>query len=80
MMSLGIIQMVSLATTLVFALPVAIFGIRQALSGSVFLGTTLTVVAALMIIIPQRVVTPGDIPTTLLERFTHCALSQEDDQ
>jgi hypothetical protein len=61
-MKLGIVQTIELAASLMFAAPVGMFGFSRLLDGEVALGGGLVVVAALMVIVPQYLTTPGDIP------------------
>lgn len=61
-MKLGIVQTIELAASLMFAAPVGMFGVSRLLDGEVALGGGLVVVAALMVIVPQYLTTPGDIP------------------
>ncbi len=61
-MKLGIVQTIELAASLMFAAPVGTFGVSRLLDGEVALGGGLVVVAALMVIVPQYLTTPGDIP------------------
>jgi len=60
-MRLGLLDMIGLATTLVFALPVANFGVLRALDGEVLFGVSLVVVAVAMVVIPQYFFNPARI-------------------
>jgi hypothetical protein len=64
-MRLGILDMLALAATLVFAVPVGVFGLNKLLAGETTLGAALVVVAALMVVLPQLLTTPADIPGKL---------------
>ena len=66
--SLGILEQVGLAATLIFALPVAVYGVRTAVGGQPFLGAGFVVVAALMVLLPRRLTTPDDVPGTVAEK------------
>ncbi len=61
-MRVGILDMVGLATTLIFALPVGIFGVQTALGGNVLVGGVLVAVAVAMVVLPQYLTTPADLP------------------
>lgn len=61
-MKLGIVQTIELAASLMFAAPLGMFGISRLLDGDVVLGGGLVLVAALMVLLPQYLTTPGDIP------------------
>lgn len=77
-MRLGILDMVGLAATLVFALPVGVFGLEKLLAGDTVLGGGLVVVAALMVYLPQRLTTPQDIPGAVAERVVGRAVEDPD--
>ena len=68
-MSLGILDMIGIAGTLIFALPVGIFGVEQLATGQFGLGSALIGIAALMIILPQRLITPKQIPVAMSKRL-----------
>lgn len=61
-MRLGIVQTIELAVSLAFAAPVGMFAITQLLDGNHTIGAVLLTVAALMVLLPQFITTPGDLP------------------
>jgi hypothetical protein len=61
--------MVGLAASLVFALPVGVFGLSRLAAGETTLGGLLLVVAVLMVALPQYVTTPGDLPAAAASRL-----------
>lgn len=64
-MRLGILETVSLAGSLVFAIPAALLGLEFLVFGErPLLGGLFVVVAALMVVIPRYVVGPGDVVET----------------
>lgn len=65
-MKLGIVQMIELAASLVFAAPLGLFGVSRLLDGDVLLGTGVVTVAVLMVVVPQYLTTPGDMPGKML--------------
>ncbi|WP_277553922.1 DUF7533 family protein [Halobaculum limi] len=67
-MALGILEQVGLAATLIFALPVAVFGIQSLLDGNTVLGVGFLVVAVLMVLLPRRLTTPDDVPGAVAEK------------
>lgn len=79
-MRLGILQTVGLAATLIFALPVGIYGLGRVLAGETGLGALLVVVAVLMVWLPQRVTTPGDLPGAVAGRIVGAAVKEPDDE
>jgi hypothetical protein len=66
-MRLGIIDMIGLAATLIFALPVANFGVTKLLAGEVTMGIALVVVAVAMVVIPHYFMDPRTVFTKLLK-------------
>ncbi|MGM0605682.1 MAG: DUF7533 family protein [Halobacteriota archaeon] len=65
-MKFGVIEMLSLAATLIFAIPVANFGVLRLLAGDTALGTGMIVVAVAMVVIPLYVLDPRTIAKRLL--------------
>jgi hypothetical protein len=61
-MALGIRQMVALGGSLVFAIPLAMYGLEQLAAGEPMLAGGALVIAALMVALPQYLTTPGDLP------------------
>ena len=66
-MRLGIIDMVGLAATLIFALPVANFGVDRLLAGESVMGVALIVVAVAMVAVPHYFLDPRTILTKLFK-------------
>ncbi|WP_117593006.1 DUF7533 family protein [Haloprofundus halophilus] len=73
-MALGILDTIGLAATLVFAIPVAIYGIEQLASGETLFGVALLAVAAAMVLVPRYVTTPDDIPGKAAEKAVGSAV------
>lgn len=67
-MRLGILETIGLAASLVFAIPVGLYGIETLASGNRVLGAGLLIVAVLMVVLPRRLTTPADLPGAVLER------------
>lgn len=67
-MALGIFDLIGIVGMLIFALPVAIFALGRLAAGDLLVGGVLAVVAVLMVLLPYRLTTPGDIPSALAER------------
>jgi len=65
-MQLGILDLLWLATTLVFAIPVANFGVTKLLAGEAVVGATLLGVGVAMVILPHYVLDPKRILVGLL--------------
>lgn len=66
-MRLGIIDMVGLAATLIFALPVANFGVDRLLAGKPVMGITLVIVAVAMVAIPHYFMDPRTVLSKLFK-------------
>ena len=78
-MSLGISESITLAASLIFAIPLGIFGINTLLGGDTFLGGVVIVVAVLMVVLPRRLTTPADIPATIAEKAVGKAVKMPDE-
>ncbi|MFB6155803.1 MAG: hypothetical protein ABEJ22_07895 [Haloferacaceae archaeon] len=79
-MALGILDTVGLAATLVFAIPVFVFGVQKALAGDALFGGGLVVVAALMVLLPRRLTTPGDVPSKVAEKAVERTVVTDDEE
>ena len=60
-MNLGLMDMIGLAASLVFALPLANYAVIRLFAGEVALGAGLLVVAAAMVVLPQYFLDPARI-------------------
>ncbi len=65
-MRLGILDLLSLLGTLIFAIPVANFGVNQLLAGETTMGLALVGVAVAMVVVPYYLMDPRTIATKLL--------------
>jgi hypothetical protein len=79
-MRLGILETVGLAGSLIFAVPVGLFGVESLLAGRTALGAGLVVVAVLMVVLPRRLITPGDVPAAVAERVVGRAVGDPDEE
>jgi hypothetical protein len=77
-MRLGILETVGLAASLIFAIPVGMYGIETFVSGNRVLGAGLLFVAVLMVVLPRRLTTPADLPGAVLERVVGKAVKDPD--
>lgn len=66
MARLGILDLLALAATLAFALPIGLFGLQLLLDGRVLPGATGVAVAVGLVVVEQYVWTPGDLPEDAL--------------
>ncbi|WP_128906149.1 DUF7533 family protein [Halorubrum amylolyticum] len=60
-MRLGLTDMVGLAASLIFALPLGLFAVNRLFAGEIALGVGLLVVAAAMVVLPQYFLDPARI-------------------
>ena len=65
-MQFGIFEMIGLAATLIFAIPVANFAIAQLIDGETVMGVALLVVAVAMVVLPQYFMDPKTIVRKLV--------------
>lgn len=79
-MQLGILDMVGTVGMLIFALPVAGYGIERAIGGDLLFGAGFVVLAALMVVLPQKLTTPGDVPSAIVERTVGGVVSVDDEE
>lgn len=67
-MRLGLLETVGLAASLVFAIPLGIYAVERMLGGETVVGGAFLLVAALMVLLPRYLTTPGDLPGKAAER------------
>ncbi|UIP00524.1 hypothetical protein Hbl1158_03955 [Halobaculum sp. CBA1158] len=79
-MSLGILEQIGLGATLIFAIPVAVYGVQSILAGDELAGAAFLVVAALMVLLPRRLTTPDDVPATAAERAVGSIVGDPDSE
>jgi hypothetical protein len=79
-MSMGITETVQLAASLIFAIPLGVFGVDTLLAGDTVLGGVLVVVAVLMVWLPRRLTTPADVPAAVAEKAVGTAVKTPDDE
>ena len=77
--ALGILEQLGLAATLIFALPVAVYGIQRVLDGQTALGVGVLVVAVLMVLLPRRLTSPDDVPSKVAEKAVGSVVKAPDD-
>ncbi|MDB2224572.1 hypothetical protein PN419_09950 [Halorubrum ezzemoulense] len=78
-MRLGVLDMIGLAASLVFALPLANYAVVRLFAGEVALGAGLLVVAAAMVVLPQYFLDPATILRRLLSGLLPRQLRGDDD-
>ena len=77
-MALGILEQVGLAATLIFALPVAVYGIQTILDGSTVFGAVTLLIAVLMVVLPRRLTSPDDVPAKAAETAVGAVVDRPD--
>jgi len=60
-MRLGILDTIGLAMTVIFAFPVANFGVTRLLAGEILTGSALVVVAVAMVAVPHYLTDPKTV-------------------
>lgn len=65
-MNLGITDMIGLALSLIFAIPLGNYALIQLVAGEIGLGVGLLIVAVAMVVLPQYFLDPGRIVRELL--------------
>lgn len=78
-MSLGIWGTIQLAATLIFAVPVGVFGLTLLSGGQPVFGAGMVVVAVLMVVLPHYLTTPGDVPASIAGRLVGSAVKVPDE-
>lgn len=78
-MAKSIIDTITLALTLVFAIPVALLGGNFLLSGQMVLGSVFVVLAVLMVVIEEHLTSPIDIPGMAAKKATSVIVKTEDE-
>lgn len=63
---LGLLDLVALAATLAFALPIGLFGVQLLQEGQLLVGTMGVAVGVGLVAVEQYVWTPGDVPQNAL--------------
>ena len=78
-MRLGLTDMIGLAASLIFALPLGMFAVNKLFIGEFALGAGLLVVAAAMVVLPQYFLDPARLVRGLLSGLLPRQLRGEDD-
>jgi hypothetical protein len=78
-MTKSIIDTVTLALTLVFAIPVGLMGGNFLLSGQTILGSVFVVIAVLMVLVEEYLTTPTDLPGMAAKRVVGTVAKTEDE-
>jgi hypothetical protein len=79
-MAHGIFDLVGLLGVLIFALPVALFGLQRLAAGEALMGVALLVIAVGMVAVEQYFMSPGDIPKELARDVVEERVDPSDDE
>lgn len=79
-MANSIIDTITLALTLVFAIPVALLGGNFLLSGQTILGSVFVVLAVLMVVIEEYLTSPADIPGMAAKKAVGVIVKTEENE
>lgn len=74
----GIIDTITLAVTVAFALPVGLFGLQFLLSDQLVLGGVFVGIAVLMVVVKEHLTTPGDLPALAAQRIAGTITNTDD--
>ncbi|MFB6090460.1 MAG: hypothetical protein ABEJ97_05315 [Halobellus sp.] len=78
-MRLGILGTLQLAATVIFAAPVAVFGLSKLAAGETLLGAAAVGIAVGMVALPQYLTTPSDLPGKAAERAVGAVVKEPED-
>lgn len=79
-MALGIRQMLALGGSLVFAIPLGVYAVEQFARGEPLLGGAALVVAVLMVVLPQYLTTPDDLPEKAADRALDRVIAEPNEE
>ena len=79
-MNLGILDTLSLAATLVFALPVALLGVDRLVAGDALVGGAFVAVGVLMVVLQEWLTTPSDLPAAVAQRVVGRVARTDDEE
>ena len=78
-MRLGILEMLGLGASLIFAFPLGIFGLTLLADGRTVFGAGMLALAVLMVALPKYLTTPQDIPMLAAEKVAGGVAKDPDD-
>ena len=79
-MGRGILGLVGLAVTLAFAIPVGLLGLDMLTKGDTLLGGGFLAFAVLMVLLQERLTTPGDVPGWVAGRLVGRVAKDPEDE
>ena len=79
-MSRGVIEFLQFAGSVVFAVPVAFFGILQFTDGNPLVGAGFLLLSVVMVLGREYVTSPQDLPAAALQRVAGAVAKDPDDE
>ncbi len=79
-MNLGILDTISLAATLVFALPIGLLGIERIIAGQTILGGVFLAIGVLMVVLREWLTTPEDVPASAAKKVVGTIAKTDDEE
>ncbi|MCO8246960.1 MULTISPECIES: hypothetical protein [unclassified Haladaptatus] len=79
-MTMGILDTVSLAATLVLAIPIALFGIDRIVAGELILGGAFVAIGVGMVLVREKLTTPTDIPSSAAQKVVGTVAKTDEDE
>ncbi|WP_330632083.1 DUF7533 family protein [Halocatena halophila] len=76
----GIIDTITLAVTVAFAIPVAMLGMQFLQDGNHLLGGVFVGLAIAMVVVEETITSPTDLPAMALQRVTDRIAKPSDDE
>ncbi|MFW6265851.1 MAG: DUF7533 family protein [Halanaeroarchaeum sp.] len=77
---LGIVDLLTLATTLAFALPIGVYGLQLLIDGRTLFGLVGVAVAVGLVVVERVLWTPDDVPVRLGRRLVRRVVGTPDDE
>jgi hypothetical protein len=78
-MARGVIEFLQFAGSVVFAVPVAFFGVLQFMEGNTLVGAGFLVLAAAMVAGREYITSPEDLPAAALQRVAGVVAKDPDE-
>ncbi|KAB1186782.1 MULTISPECIES: hypothetical protein [Haloferax] len=79
-MRLGILEMIGLGASLIFAIPLGVFGLTLLMDGRTVFGGAMVFLAVLMVALPKYLTTPQDIPMLAAEKVMGGIAKEPDEE
>jgi hypothetical protein len=79
-MRLGILEMIGLGASLIFAIPIGVFGLTLLVDGRTVFGGGMVLLAVLMVALPKYLTTPQDVPMLAAEKVVGGVAKDPDEE